>query len=58
MWFEDRGEEPMALAGGPDSFLHHPYHQVGGRGRRTLMGGAGKGQGADGAHNLPAIPSR
>ncbi|MXQ83386.1 hypothetical protein E5288_WYG001480 [Bos mutus] len=27
MWFEDRGEEPMALAGGPDSFLHHPYHQ-------------------------------
>lgn len=26
--FEDGRKEPMALAGGPDSFLHHPYYQV------------------------------
>ena len=25
---EDGRKEPMALAGGPDSFLHHPYYQV------------------------------
>ncbi|KAJ8778767.1 hypothetical protein J1605_013444 [Eschrichtius robustus] len=25
--FEDGRKEPMALAGGPDSFLHHPYYQ-------------------------------
>lgn len=56
MWFEDRGKEPMALAGGPDSFLHHPYYQVGGRGRRTLTGALAEGQGAGSAHNLPAHP--
>lgn len=56
MWFEDRGKEPMALAGGPDSFLHHPYYQVGGHGRRTLTGALAEGQGAGSAHNLPAHP--
>ena len=58
MWFEDCGKEPMALAGGPDSFLHHPYYKVGGSWMADSDGALAEGQGAGRAHNLPTITSR